>query len=183
MEQIFVDLGAHKGSYSVYVRDNYPDFNIFAFEADPKKAERLSQILGINFVPKAAWLFDGEVDFYRDVKGGSKGSTLMQNKTSGKVDYKHPLLIPCVDFSSWISDHKNANLIVKMNIEGAEFPLLEHMYKEDTLKYIRVLVCAWHENKIGYKDTWIKYAVRDKIPYVLNFKDYRNQFWKALSYA
>jgi hypothetical protein len=40
------------------------------------------------------------------------------------------------------------NLIVKMDVEGAEFPLIEHLMETQTDRCIGLLLVEWHTEKM-----------------------------------
>jgi len=61
------------------------------------------------------------------------------------------------DFSEWVKQFKDDYLLVKMDIEGAEFPVLEKMLKDDTVSCIDKLLCEFHPNKAT------NYTTNDKI--------------------
>lgn len=87
-----------------------------------------------------AWVEDGET---RLSGGVLNDSTVMPNshmwKTTG-------FDVPCFDFSSWMK--RQGPAVVKMDIEGAEFPILEKMIHDGTHTLIELLLVEWHERWI-----------------------------------
>lgn len=52
------------------------------------------------------------------------------------------------DFGAWLQDLPE-DPIVKMNIEGAEFPLLENLCDRALDNKISLLYVAWHDDRLG----------------------------------
>ncbi len=54
--------------------------------------------------------------------------------------------VPCIDFSNFVANNftPDDNIIVKMDIEGAEYDTLETMIKDGTLKWINFIAVEWH---------------------------------------
>lgn len=54
--------------------------------------------------------------------------------------------VPCIDFSKFVAKHFSPydNIVVKMDIEGAEFDTLDTMIKDGTLKWINFIAVEWH---------------------------------------
>lgn len=57
----------------------------------------------------------------------------------------------CVDFSKFVIQkfNKSDYVELKIDIEGAEYNLLEKMINEGSIKYIKKIYCEWHYRKIG----------------------------------
>ena len=56
--------------------------------------------------------------------------------------------VECFDFSEWVKQFKDDYLLVKMDIEGAEFPVLEKMLSDGTAGYMDKILCEFHPNKV-----------------------------------
>ena len=57
--------------------------------------------------------------------------------------------IPCIDFTEWFSQFKAEDeIVLKMNIEGAEFDILEKMIETGELKKVKRLFVEWHDEKV-----------------------------------
>ena len=55
-----------------------------------------------------------------------------------------------VDFSQWIINNFNKNdyIICKMNIEGAEYDILEKMIEDGSIQYVNKCYIAFHHKKV-----------------------------------
>ena len=88
-----------------------------------------------------------------DRNQGGFGSSIIKEKKDrcmGQLDRKNPDIVECVAFSKWIKDNCNEsdNIILKMDIEGSEYDIIEKMIKEGTIKYINKLFIEWHNTKL-----------------------------------
>lgn len=129
----------------------------FAFEPQPELVVCIEEVrkkhptVPIQFFEKAVWVHDGTMDFYLATEWGPNyrgGSTLLAGhiKNTCKVDYSHPITVECIDFSRWIRRNfkRRDHLVVKMDIEGAEYPVLERMVADGTIDYITELIVEFH---------------------------------------
>lgn len=71
----------------------------------------------------------------------------------------------CFDFSDWLKQYEDDYVVVKMDIEGAEFPVLDKMIKDGTIQIPAKLLVEFHPNKI------IEYTTEDKNRLVQLIKD------------
>jgi len=145
----FVDCGAFRGKALGWARKKYPGYKLYAFECNPK----LSKEYGNDVISysKACWINNGQLRFYMNLKHPTiEGHSVYKNKTTGNLDREHPVIVECIDFSSWLMNNFNANdnIIVKMNIEGAEYDVLEHCLDIGSIKIIKELYIQWHHKKI-----------------------------------
>lgn len=143
---IYVDLGAYDGNTA----DCKKLFNFDAdykigFEPNPLFSERLQDLFD-EFYPSAVWIEDGEMEFSVDISDTPLGSTLMQSKAQWKSG-RH-IIVETVDFSKYVEELSPTELLVKMDIEGAEFELLEKMLRENTIDKVTRLYCEFHPNKV-----------------------------------
>jgi FkbM family methyltransferase len=152
---VFIDLGAYRGLYvSRFKKSKYyiPDTRIYAFECNPRLAG-IDYGAGITTIRKAAWIYDGELKFYISKVNPAhvQGSSVYKEKRTGNLDREHPIKTPCIDFSKWLKDNfkPEDNIYLKMNIEGAEYDILEKMILDGTIDYIKTAWIQWHWQKCG----------------------------------
>lgn len=171
----YIDLGAYNGGTirKFQASKHYePGTKIFAWECNPHLL-RSDYGPDVKKVPAAAWTKNGYLTFYVSKFRPEKvqGSSFDYTKRTGKLDIENPLEVPCIDFSGWLFDLvesasienyttiedttleetppiEKEKIIVKMNIEGAEYPVLDHLIKTDAIKLIDTLIVKWHWNKI-----------------------------------
>lgn len=175
MRKIFIDLGAYNGDTIKqffnwgHLLGDPKEFEIYAFEPNPEFKDQLIELAdqkgNILIDPRAAWIKDGVIDFMPD----QLGSTVMKSKKNW--DDTKAIKVPCVDFSSWIKRFGLiADITVKMDIEGAEFPILEKMLNENTIDLVNGLWVEFHHNKVTDYTTTYKNELVERIKKrVLNF--------------
>lgn len=153
----FIDLGSHRGkTIRMFMKSKQwdPSFRIHAFEASPLLGERVftEYPRGVTIHKSAAWTCSGILDFYICPQNPlSQGPSLFKEKKTGHLDRAHPIKVKCFNFSSWIRStfQPDDHIVVKCNIEGAEYPVFNKMLEDGTMKYIKKLYLHVHWHKIG----------------------------------
>lgn len=168
---IFADIGAYDGdSVEQFVNwgqliGDIHDCTIYAFDPNPRfetewgdiHKRHIKHVRDIIFERKAAWVDDKGVEFTLRPPGRPLGSTVMKEKRDwgqGEV-----LKVESFDFSTWLKQFKGEDIYVKIDCEGAEFPILEKMIKDGTDKLCKLLFIEFHGDKMGQefkdKEQWI----------------------------
>lgn len=135
-----IDAGAQAGFFSLYVRALNAKIRIYAIEPEPKNAEFLAKHLKINHIQdikifqQALAGKSGKLDFY--VSEDTHNHSLI------KFDkFKEKILVPALSLSDFLSQNKlNHISLLKMDIEGAEYEVLENFVKEDWRKIENILL-------------------------------------------
>lgn len=157
--RVLVDCGANTCTVLRSFVEQLPDFEFFAFEAQPELhgvgravAEEFPGVR-IEFIPKAVWTEDTHVDFYLATEWGPNyrgGSTLVAGHTKNlsAIDYRQPVRVEAVDFSTWLGRNflPEDYVIVKMDIEGAEYDVLEKVVADGNLAVIDELIIEFHQH-------------------------------------
>jgi FkbM family methyltransferase len=161
VRKILIDCGANVGGSLRKFMDDYPDSELFAFEPNSELISTIANVVASGSRPQAAtianqavWIRDGTVDLFL---GHHESSTLLEGKTvprryNQQIDYTAPRVVPCIDFSAWIrrTFSEDDEIIVKMNIEGAEYPVLSKMVEDETLGLVSALFVEWHYDRFGH---------------------------------
>lgn len=139
MRKIFIDGGAHKGESVRHFYNTFPDvdeYEVYSFEVNPELWEFIEKEKTILH-KFAMWDKDGEINLFLG-RYHSEGGTVLLGKTTGKVDYNHPVEVKTIDFSKWLKDNFEIDdyIVLKLDIEGAEYVVVEKMYKDGTLGWI-----------------------------------------------
>jgi len=155
MKKIFIDCGGHIGeSIRLFKRSEEYDssYKIYSFEPLFENFKVYKDWKDVCFFNSAVWIYDGEINFY--IAKSPVSSTLFKEKKTGNVDKDHPIRVKCMDFSQWILNtfDKDDYIILKMDIEGAEFRVLDKMIRDGSIDYINKLYIEWHSNKIDFSD-------------------------------
>lgn len=94
---------------------------------------------------KAAWLHDGTIllgvgaPFHLD-------ATVLADKND-RDEWSVTTEVPCFDFSKWLS-RLPETVVLKLNVEGAEFPLLERLIADGTVEQVEHLIVSWHDGRL-----------------------------------
>lgn len=155
--RIFLDCGGHDGS-SVRkfrrTRDPEAAYEIVTFEPNPRYALSYRNFEKHHLIAAAVWIEDGTKSFYLDPDDGD-GSSLFRNKQSGALDRDHPIQATTVDLSAWIRRtlSERDEVILKLDVEGAEYEVLDKMLLDGTARYVGELLIEWHWSKVGVPAT------------------------------
>jgi len=149
----YVDCGVFNGKIMrrVLSSNRYgPKYHAYAFECNPSLAH-IRYGDGVTLYHRAVWVDDSTLKFYINTKHPRiQGNSLFKDKRTGSLDKDHPVEVKGIDFSKWLSDTFTADdyVVVKMNIEGSEYPVLEKCVNDGTIDLINELHIQWHYNKI-----------------------------------
>jgi hypothetical protein len=157
MRNVFIDLGSFYGSViNKFIASPLysPGFEIHAFEVNPLLEARhfAGYPRGVTLHREAAWTHDGEIELYlnKDRRPNVQGTSVFKEKRTGDLDPLHPARVPCLDFSRWLCANFDLddNILVKSNIEGAEYPLFTQLMNDGAIAFIKRLFLRTHWNKI-----------------------------------
>lgn len=152
--KIFIDCGAHCGESILEAKRRFGnDIKIYSFEANTNLAESLIEHFkndsNTKIENKAVWIEDSFIEFYLSTSW-SDGSSIYKEKNSGGVSENILLKIPCIDLSSFINKfNQDDYIILKLDVEGAEYEILNKMINDGTIKRINELHGEFHPNKIN----------------------------------
>ncbi len=152
----FIDLGSHRGeaiARFMASSEYAPEWVIHAFDPDPYLPMAYPD--GVIKHRMAAWIKDGEIDLYLNPeKPTGNGSSVLKDKLTGHLDKGHPIFIPCINIGAWIKEsfQNSDTVILKMDIEGAEYRVLESMLADGSLEYVDRLYVEAHSRKVLVSD-------------------------------
>lgn len=142
---IYLDAGFYMGiTLQRYIDKGIIDgtWTIYAFEPNEELNKREFSV-PIIMSNAAVWVKDGSVTFEI---GGREDSSCIEG-TAGHSEPKK-IKVPCIDFSKFVRDLPEAYIICSMDIEGAEFKVLEKMIKESTIDRINELAIEFHHRLV-----------------------------------
>lgn len=153
-KRLFIDCGGHDGCSVVKFLSKRPNYTCYSFEPN-KLFGRYYKILPTTLIQSAVNISDGEVEFIVDQVDGD-GSTIVPQK---RVDFfrKHENhecpreRVPSTDLSKFVLEKTDENdyVVLKLDIEGAEYLVLDKMIKEGSIHRIKELYCEFHWEKMG----------------------------------
>ena len=150
----------------------YPDFEIHCFETSVEFSKFFDG-LNVTLHKTAVWIYDGVIEFY--TAEDSYSGTLYKDKTTGKIKFDDTVEVDCIDLSNWIKSNFKLEdyIILKLNIEGAEYSILEKMIKDCSIEYINELYCQFHHEKIPS----ISRRYHNKLIKIIKKKNRKFYFW------
>jgi FkbM family methyltransferase len=167
MLNVFIDGGGNKLLGVEWYLGKFPEFDkVFVFEPNPLFHEEYADTEFI-LLKKAIWTKNCTLPFFISKDERQAHSSLIEEKLcriekTNFVPYWHdkPIDVECVDFGQWIRENINTewNVTLKLDIEGAEYDVLNHMLKDGSLEYIDKLFVEFHNPHLGIED-----EVHDKL--------------------
>ncbi len=151
----------------------------YGFDPWPELVEGETELEGTRVIlaRRAAWIADGEIEFARVRRFRAWDSTVMREKNSrGEWSGSAEIIrVPCFDFSTWLRSLPEPP-IVKFDVEGAEFPILERMAETGADVLVKELLVEWHDNKMAdFPDRRVSLLARLRCP-VTSWVDARTDF-------
>jgi FkbM family methyltransferase len=163
----FIDCGANVGRVLVRQLREHPEREYFVLEANPELISQLEAVRkrhpqsNVQVLHCAAWDCDGTIPFFLSGLNSHgqqvhDGSTALLGKSprhpnAGVIDYAHPIEVPSLDFSAWIKRTFSPDDVIylKMDIEGAEYRVLDKMLRDGTIDYVAEATIEFHYSDDG----------------------------------
>jgi FkbM family methyltransferase len=168
MRKIFIDCGSHDGCSVRKFKDLYDksnEFEYFCFEIN-----ELLEPFYEDLKDEITLMFKGVGTKYEEVPflrmGMTGGSTITKEKAEGllkkQYERKDCMLfdfdqvckngelkkskISTIDLSHWIKENFSQNdyIVLKMDIEGAEYKILNHLMENRCIKFLNELKIEFH---------------------------------------
>jgi len=132
---------------------NPTDFEVFAFEPNPRWHSRLtkqSKEHGFKFLQYAAWNVDGEMTFYDGGRLDSVGATLYADHKSAHLKDKY--VVKTLNMSRWLRENFREEdfIAIRMDIEGAEIPVLRSFVVEGSVSYLDFVFVEDHKEQLPH---------------------------------
>tara|TARA_A100001015_G_C14948176_1_gene695555 strand:- start:592 stop:1173 length:582 start_codon:yes stop_codon:yes gene_type:complete len=150
---VIVELGANVGIITKQlIKYNKP---IHAFEPEPEAFNKLSLIKSefLNIYNKAAWLDNGKSILFRhnDWENSKSHTSSTLNKSKSNIDSRNTIICETIDIADFIKSI-NGKVLIKMDVEGSEYEIINHLLYKKAFKNINMIFCEFHPNKIkrGY---------------------------------
>lgn len=184
MRKIFLDCGANRGQSIIYAKKQFGlDVEIYSFEAVTvlynKLIEKWSDDPKVHLFNNAVWDKNDKVKIYISTEW-SDASTLYLDKFDRKINKDLYNEVDSIDLSEFIKNNFTPEdyIILKLDIEGAEYDVLYHLAKTEVMSYLNEVWGEWHLDKfpikrivedLGPKQNYIFEKLYD---YKLTFKDW-----------
>lgn len=146
---IYIDCGFWQGrALEIYQERKIVngDWTIYAFEPNPdieveKNVKKFD--LPIQLIKKAVWTSNGKVTF--EIGGRPDSGSV---RGTGGHDSPKLIQVESLDFSEFVKNLPDEGIICNMDIEGAEFPVLNKMIEEGTIEKISILEIEFHHRLV-----------------------------------
>ncbi|WMT92605.1 FkbM family methyltransferase [Pelagibacterium sp. H642] len=153
--RLYLDLGANNGdTIAAELASSRIDF-CWGFEPNPQLASKLRQRFKddpVEIVEAAAWIVEGVRPLYL---GHPLSSTLLAGKVAlpdypeFAITYEVSVDVRTVDTAGWLRDHipDGDAITMKMDIEGAEYEVLQRLLESGEIDRIDELRCEFHPER------------------------------------
>jgi FkbM family methyltransferase len=134
-DPVILDAGGNIGMSAIWFKREYPQSRVTVFEADPDLTNVLRRNLAAAALPDvhveeaAVWVADGTVTF--DNQGADKGAV---REGAG-------IRVRAFDLASHLPAQVD---LLKLDIEGAEYAVIDRLHATGGLRGIRNLVAEFH---------------------------------------
>jgi FkbM family methyltransferase len=157
---VIVDCGFNQGVVAANMLNALPRFSLIGFEVQ-QDIQEFAEVVknkfpdrSVSVIYSGASTFDGELKYYEPRSWGKNykgGTTTLESKSQLNDNYLEPKLAPAMDFAKWLSENIKSGtfVFVKMDIEGAEYDVIEHLLKTGAIDFISVIAVEWHAHKFA----------------------------------
>jgi hypothetical protein len=120
---------------------------LFGFDPHPALKEGVGQVHGTTVITsrRAAWLFDGNIRL--EVQGNC-------THVVGDLDVGGgPEAAQAFDIVAWMRSLPAAKIVLKLDIEGAEYVLLPYLIQAGLIDQFSLVLVEWHTGELanGYE--------------------------------
>ncbi len=146
---VVVDLGCERRNEDYSIEPLIKRFApkvLLGFDPDSSPTHYDLEGTEVVIGASAAWVHDGTMQ----LSGVGDEATIMADSSARNGKER---TVPCFDFSAWLRRLNSSKVIVKMDIEGAELPVLEKVIKNGTDDRISLLLLEWHDQ--FFNDTYV----------------------------
>jgi FkbM family methyltransferase len=183
MKNIFLDLGTHEcqglNHFINYELDIDNMWEIHTFEPNPlidveKCIENFTHY-NITVHRKAVWIKTGKVIFKQYGDNGTSQGSLLEETEGGKTyaDYYSQTEVDCINLYEFIQSlDLNSNIYIKMDVEWAEYEIINHMLSLGWPKNIKKIWIEWHnihDDEYRKKSEILKSKIEEHKTKVINW--------------
>lgn len=152
--QLAIDLGANVGEYTVQLAATGAD--VIAFEPDPHAFSVLSKAVdgmpNVRLMQAAAGTEPGKITLFRregfDEAPDRRSSSSSIFADKRKMDAGAGIQVELVDFPAFVRSLDRDVALLKIDIEGAEVPLMEALLRHPAIDRIERIFIESHERVV-----------------------------------
>jgi FkbM family methyltransferase len=184
MKKIFIDCGTHYGQGIKSFKKKYrmdDSWQIFTWEANPYTYKKfleseIYRTTKINCFNSAVTDYNGTIELNIETVE-EKNTKIIQNTGQGTSiiplndwastgsshngQFLETISVPCIDISEWIclNCNKNDTVIVKLDVEGAEYSILKKILEDKSYEFITAIYIEWHSRFFSNPE---QYKIKEK---------------------
>ena len=151
---IIIDCGANVGDITNQFAKT--GATVYSFEPDPAAFARLEKrfkgVSNVTLYQKAVWIEETQIPFYfHEARSGDEleltvSSSVVSNKSN--VSDTNKVMVHAIDLVAFIESLNAPIALMKIDVEGAEIEILNHILEKETYKKFDLAVVETHETKI-----------------------------------
>ena len=175
--KVYLDIGGNKGQglrkfMEMYQMDESWTIETFEPESLCDLENCISDIKNVKVNKVAVWTHTGKVTFSRyekNLEGGSVECLMSEGYCSdpssdGYRAHDNKIDVDCIDISELLENYDNDDyIVVKMDVEGAEFDILRKILSDKTICKINDLYVEFHTNHVKNEDQYSVYEIKRQI--------------------
>jgi len=156
--KIFIDCGANNGSSVRYFKeklDPKDEFEIFSFEPNGDFVSNFEKLKEkyekLTYFQLAVSDYNGEVEFYKHSSNSAANTTSATKGQKRNCGSQVPgtvtkEVVKCIDLGAWIVQNFSMSdyIHLKLDVECAEYQIIEKMINDGSLEYVDFLSLEWH---------------------------------------
>jgi len=144
----FIDGGACNGGSAAAFRGwrhDSKEYKIICFEPNPALHPKLLKLGGVCLQKEAIWTENGTLPFY--IGKNIRCSSVYEDRE--RAPHRIGVEVPCIDFSQWLAAtfSPDDEVILKLDIECAEFPVLAKMVDDGSFDLVDQLYVEFHHHR------------------------------------
>lgn len=159
-DYLIIDCGFNQGHVAANMLRALPSFSLIGFEVQ-QDIQVYSRTVkdkfpgrSVDVIYSAASTVDGEIRYFEPRNWGKNykgGTTTLESKSQLNDNYLEPKSAPALDFAKWLSTNIKIGtfVFVKMDIEGAEYDVIDHLLNTGAIDFISVIAVEWHAHKFA----------------------------------
>ena len=148
---VVFDIGANNGLFTLLMLNDGAK-KVYSFEPNKESLLNLNHMFSneqrVAVVEKAVYINDSDLTFYIDPNNTTIGSVHQQHiLENGSEVIKET--VPAISLKTFIKQNNINNIsLIKMDIEGAEYEILENL-EDEVFDITESFLIEWHDNNDG----------------------------------
>lgn len=154
-KKLFIDCGGHDGCSVIKFLSQFPEYDVVTFEPNPELWSYYKN-LTTQLIKKLACHHGGQAEFIIDPVDADGSSIIKEKNVDFYKKIKNedcPVIVAdCQDLSEFVQEQAQnyQEIVLKLDVEGAEYAILEKMLQDGTLKLITKLYAEFHWHKMNF---------------------------------